>query len=84
MNGLLTSFMMKMGQTKEDGALGFIRCITSNGLKSASFVGPGSNHMAFRGPEKVFPMDKICNEFSIQNLLWEKSCEAIGEYFRIV
>ena len=81
MSAWFTSLMMKMAQSKEDGALGLLTAISGEDVCSGEFIGPGAGRMAIKGPVKRFPLDPICNKKEVKELLWTKSCEAIGEDF---
>ena len=72
---------MKMAQSKEDGALGILTAISREDVCSGEFVGPGAGRMAIKGPVKRFALDPFCKKKEVKDLLWEKSCEAIGEDF---
>ena len=79
----MTSQMMKSGQTKEDGAIGIIKCMTDPTLDSGKFVGPGAGKMAMKGPVISFDLEPFYDNQHTKDLLWTKSCEAIGEDFII-
>ena len=79
----MTSQMMKSGQTKEDGAIGIIKCMTDPTLDSGIFVGPGAGKMAMKGPVISFDLEPFYDNQHTKDLLWTKSCEAIGEDFII-
>ena len=79
----MTSQMMKSGQTKEDGAIGIIKCMTDPALDSGKFVGPGAGKMAMKGPVISFDLEPFYDNQHTKDLLWTKSCEAIGEDFII-
>jgi len=79
----MTSQMMKSGQTKEDGAIGIIKCMTDPTLDSGKFVGPGAGKMAMKGPVISFDLEPFYDNQYTKDLLWTKSCEAIGEDFII-
>jgi len=79
----MTSQMMKSGQTKEDGAIGIIKCMTDPTLGSGTFVGPGAGKMAMKGPVISFDLEPFYDNQHTKDLLWTKSCEAIGEDFII-
>ena len=79
----MTSQMMKSGQTKEDGAIGIIKCMTDPTLDSGIFVGPGAGKMAMKGPVISFDLEPFYDNQHTRDLLWRKSCEAIGEDFII-
>ena len=83
MDPWMTSQMMKGGQTKEDGAIGIIKCMTDLTLDSGRFVGPGAGKMAMKGPVISFDLEPFYNNKATKDLLWTKSCEAIGEDFII-
>ena len=78
---MLARQMMKYGQTMEDGALGIIKCMVDVDAKSGEFYGPGTGMLALKGPVIKFGLEKFYNNRKTKNLLWTKSCEAIGEDF---
>ena len=75
--------MMGSGQTMEDGAIGLITCMIDINVKSGEFYGPGSGKMAMKGPVVKFNLEDFYNNRQTKDLLWSKSCEAIGEDFNI-
>jgi hypothetical protein len=81
----ITNQMMKTGQSREDGALGILRCIADPKVKSGQFVGPGMGGMftAMKGEAHCYPLEEFYDNPATKNLLWEKSCEAIGEKFEM-
>ena len=72
---------MKSGQSMEDGAIGIIKCIADVNAMSGDFYGPGSGKMAIKGEVVKFGLEKFYNNEKTKNLLWNKSCEAIGQNF---
>ena len=82
--GPMMGMVYKRGQTPEDGTLGILRCMSDPGLPSGVLVGPGKGSSAFKGPPEVYPLDAYYDNDATRELLWSKSCEAIGEDFIIV
>tara|TARA_B100000029_G_scaffold230324_2_gene227765 strand:+ start:391 stop:1410 length:1020 start_codon:yes stop_codon:yes gene_type:complete len=83
MNAWMASQMMKSGQTQEDGAIGIIKCMTDPQLVSGTFCGPGAGKMSMKGPVISFDLEAFYNNQYTKDLLWTKSCQAIGEDFNI-
>ena len=83
MKSWFTGLMMKGGQTQEDGALGIIKCMVDKDVKSGEFIGPGSGKFALKGPVVKFALESFYNNKKTRDLLWQKSCESIGEDFII-
>ena len=81
--GFMMGFMYKRGQTPEDGAMGIIKCMAEKDLPSGVLVGPGKGQGAITGIAQVYPLDKYYDNDKTRDLLWSKSCEAIGEAFEI-
>ena len=81
----ITEQMMKVGQSREDGALGILRCIADPEIMSGQFVGPGMGGMftAMKGRAESFPLEEFYDNRFTKDLLWKKSCEAIKEDFEI-
>ena len=79
----ITGIMMGIGQTAEDGAMGIIKCIAGLNASSGDFYGPGSGAFAPKGKAERFDLEPSYDNPETKNLLWEKSCEAIGEKFEI-
>ena len=78
-----TGFMMKMGQSQSDGAIGILKGMADPDSNSGDFIGPGSGKMAIKGPVVNFALEDFYNNQETRDLLWSKSCEAIGEDFLI-
>ena len=83
MGAWLTSQFMKSGQTMEDGAIGIIKCMSDSNAKSGEFYGPGKGKMDGKGPVVKFELEDFYDNKEAKDLLWNKSCEAIGEDFLI-
>ena len=79
-----TSWFTKyVSQSEEDGTLGILSCAVLPEAKSGEFWGPGSGMNAMKGPAKPFPLEKQYDNPEIHELIWSKSCEAIGKDFPI-
>ena len=72
-----------ISQSEEDGTLGILSCVVLPEAQSGTFYGPGSGMMASKGEAKPFPLEKQYDNPEIRDLLWKKSCEAIGKDFKI-
>lgn len=83
MGRLSTEFLMKLGQSQEDGAIGIIKAITDQTLTSGTFVGPGSGQFAMKGPVVSFPIETSYYNADTQTLLWDYSSKAINDTFEI-
>ena len=81
----ITRQMMKLGQSREDGALGILKSIADSSINSGDFVGPGMGGMfsAIKGEAKAYPLEGFYDNEEVRNLLWSKSCQAIGQEFSI-
>jgi len=79
-----TSILARViSQSEEDGTLGILTCATSPDVKCGEFYGPGSGLMASKGEAKPFPLEKQYNNDKTIEMIWTKSCEAIGKEFEI-
>ena len=83
MGAWMTSQFMKSGQTMEDGAIGIIKGMSDSNAKSGEFYGPGKGKMDGKGPVVKFELEDFYDNKEAKDLLWNKSCEAIGEDFLI-
>ncbi len=83
MGSWMTSQFMKSGQTMEDGAIGILKCIADSNANSGEFYGPGKGRMDMKGPVAKFDLEEFYDNRETKDLLWNKSCEAIGENFII-
>ena len=83
MGSWMTSQFMKSGQTMEDGAIGILKCIADSNANSGDFYGPGKGRMDMKGPVVKFNLEEFYDNRTTKDLLWNKSCEAIGEDFII-
>ena len=70
-------------QSEEDGTMGILSCAALPEVKSGEFYGPGSGMMASKGEAKPFPLEKQYDNPEIRDMIWTKSCEAIGKDFEI-
>ncbi len=79
-----SSFLAKfISQSPEDGTLGILSCAVLPEAKSGEFWGPGSGMMASKGEAKPFGMEKQYDNATTKDMIWSKSCEAIGKDFTI-
>ncbi len=83
MGSWFTGLFMKTGQSQEDGAIGIIKCMADPNAKSGDFIGPGASRTAMRGPVVTFALEDFYNNSATRDILWSKSCEAMGEDFII-
>jgi len=83
MNKWFTGQFMKGGQTSEDGSMGIIECMTKVDIECGSFYGPGSRMTSAKGKPIRFELESFYDNDKTKKLLWEKSCNAIGEDFNI-
>ncbi|MCB1144187.1 MAG: SDR family NAD(P)-dependent oxidoreductase [Leptospiraceae bacterium] len=83
MGSFFTGIFMGLGQSMEDGAMGILACMCLAEAKSGEFYGPGSGPMALKGEAKPFPLESFYDNPKTRELLWKKSCEAIGKEFTI-
>jgi NAD(P)-dependent dehydrogenase (short-subunit alcohol dehydrogenase family) len=72
-----------VSQSEEDGTLGILSCAVLPEAKSGEFYGPGMSLMASKGEAKAYPLEKSYDNPEIRELIWQKSCEAIGLEFVI-
>jgi len=70
-------------QSEEDGTLGILSAAVLPNVESGMFYGPGMGMMASKGAAKPYPLEKQYDNPETIKLIWEKSCEAIGEDFEI-
>ncbi len=83
MGAFFTGILMGMGQSMEDGTMGILSCMCLPEAKSGQFYGPGSSVMALKGKAEAFPLETFYDNEKTRELLWKKSCEAIGKEFQI-
>ena len=83
MSSWMTSQFMKSGQTMEDGAIGILKCLADSNANSGQFYGPRKGRMDMKGPVVKFDLEEFYDNRETKDLLWNKSCEAIGEDFII-
>ena len=81
MSSFLSRFLIKGAQSQEDGALGILKAMLDPDAKSGTFYGPGSGQFAFKGNVINFPLTEYETNQAAKAMLWEKSCQAIGEDF---
>ena len=77
-----SSFLARFfSQSEEDGALGIISAAALPDVRSGVFYGQGLGMMAARGKAAPYALEAQYDNASTRELLWAKSCEAIGEPF---
>ena len=78
------SFLAKfISQSPEDGTLGILNCAVLPEAKSGEFWGPGSGMMASKGEAKPFALETQYDNPATREMIWSKSCAAIGKDFEI-
>ena len=83
MGATLTSMMMRMSQSTEDGAMGLISGMCLPGAVSGQFYGPGSSATSMKGEAKPFALERYYDNAATRDLLWQKSEEAVGGPFAV-
>ncbi|MFT5585510.1 MAG: NAD(P)-dependent dehydrogenase (short-subunit alcohol dehydrogenase family) [Cognaticolwellia sp.] len=83
MGNLLTGMMMRFSQSIEDGAMGITSCICLQDASSGQFYGPGSGATAMSGKAEPFALESYYDNAETRELLWDKSCQAIGRSFEL-
>lgn len=76
-------FTKYISQSAEDGAMGIISCTALKEAQSGAFYGPGKSISAMKGLAKPFALEAKYDNEATRELLWSKSCEAIGKDFEI-
>ena len=71
-------------QSEEDGTLGILSCAVLPNVECGEFYGPGMGMVgASKGDAFASSLEKQYDNPQQRDLLWNKSCEAIGESFEI-
>ncbi|MCB1145312.1 MAG: SDR family NAD(P)-dependent oxidoreductase [Leptospiraceae bacterium] len=83
MGGFFTDLFMGFGQSPEDGTMGLLSCMCKSDAQSGEFYGPGKGVMAMKGKAIAFGLEPFYDNEETRSMLWQKSCEAIGEDFNI-
>ena len=83
MAGWNSLFAPLISQSEEDGTIGLLSCAVLEDAESGQFYGPGLGVLAVTGSAKPFPLEPLYDNPETRELLWQKSCEAIGEDFPI-
>ena len=83
MASFFTSWFMRTGQSEEDGAMGILSCMCKEDVQSGEFHGPGKSVLAMRGLKKPFALESFYDNEETRELLWKKSCEAVGKEYNI-
>jgi len=83
MGRIFTNLLMRMSQSAEDGALGIIACMCLADAKSGQFYGPGRSMMSLKGLPVAFALEDFYDNETTRELLWDRSCKAIGREFSI-
>jgi NAD(P)-dependent dehydrogenase (short-subunit alcohol dehydrogenase family) len=79
-NSILARFL---SQSEEDGALGILSCAVLPEAVCGEFYGPGLGMMASKGSAKAYQLEAQYDNPETRELLWEKSCEAVGVSFSV-
>ena len=70
-----------VAQSEEDGTTALLACAALPDAKSGEFWGPGMGVMSSKGEAKPYPFEDEYNSEEARELIWQKSCEAIGKDF---
>ena len=76
-------FARFLSQSPEDGTLGILSCALSPEVRCGEFYGPGRGITATKGEARPFALEPQYDNEATRALLWDKSCEAIGQRFKI-
>ena len=76
-------FARLVSQSEEDGTLGILSCAVLPEATSGSFYGPGLGMNSSKGEAKRYDLERKYDNPAVRDLLWQKSCEAIGGAFEI-
>ena len=74
-------FARLASQHEQDGALGILSCTVLPDAQCGTFYGPGLGMMASKGEAKPYALEPQYDNTETRDLIWTKSCEAIGEAF---
>ena len=74
-----TAQFMKFGQSQEDGTMGILRGIADPSIESGTFIGP----KGMKGLATTFKLEAKYDNPETREMIWKKSCEAVGEDFTI-
>jgi NAD(P)-dependent dehydrogenase (short-subunit alcohol dehydrogenase family) len=77
-NSLVARFL---AQSAEDGTLGILSGAVLPDAKCGEFYGPGLGMMASKGAAKAYALEPQYDNPDTRDLLWEKSCAAVGGDF---
>ncbi|MFK7992081.1 MAG: SDR family NAD(P)-dependent oxidoreductase [Sandaracinaceae bacterium] len=83
MGSMLTSALMRIAQSTEDGAMGILSGMCLPDARSGRFYGPGKGNTAFKGRAVAFDLEPFYDNAETRDLLWDKSVEAIGKDFAL-
>ena len=83
MGRFFTNLFMRMAQSQEDGSLGILSCMCLPEAQSGDFYGPGSGNFSLKGAAIRFDLEPFYDNDDVRELLWSKSCEAIGRSFAV-
>lgn len=78
-----TDLFMTLSQSAEDGAMGLLSCMCRPEAESGQFYGPGAGFFALKGPAEPFALEAFYDNDATRDLLWDRSCAAIGRQFEI-
>ena len=80
----ILSFVAKfISQSSEDGTLGILSCAALPEVQSGEFGVLRAGMMASKGEAKPFALEKQYDNPTTREMIWSKSCEAIGKDFEI-
>ena len=83
MGSFFTGLFMKTSQSAEDGAVGILSCMCKEGVRSGEFHGPGKSTFAMKGLAEPFLLESFYDNEATRELLWTKSCAAVGQEYTI-
>ena len=81
-DGMSETWIMKYGQSGEDGTMPLVQCCFGEGSENGDFWEPQTKSMGMRmkGLPQKFPLEPICTKAESRKILWEESEKACGPF----
>lgn len=81
-DGMDSTWIMKYGQSAEDGTMPLAHCCFGEGVANGEFYEPSQKSMGMRvkGLPEKFPLETVCTKAESRKMLWEESEKACGTF----
>eukprot|EP00928_Gymnodinium_smaydae_P053203 TRINITY_DN37247_c0_g1_i1.p1 TRINITY_DN37247_c0_g1~~TRINITY_DN37247_c0_g1_i1.p1 ORF type:complete len:367 (+),score=67.37 TRINITY_DN37247_c0_g1_i1:77-1102(+) len=79
-DGMSSTWIMKYGQSAEDGTMPLLQCCLGQDAQSGSFIEPAGTGGMKGLPKQIMKLNRECTDIPSRQTLWALSEQACGEF----